>query len=240
MTAGASGKCAVCGGPEKESRHYSQHLHRSHGCPEGFRCHSFVPAPAAPSESEKDVHTDHCCIVHGCKYGDDACTVTTGRKKQSASCERGWRYEGSCKPPAARAEGEAKRCGNGPYCQHLPVDGARCGYNAPPAAASGNLNEWFTGDKDDDSEELTEWRKFGELFPNTCQMGHRLIAFDGACPMHAPKPRAGADDGSLDKEIRAILAKEGLVWESTIAALRELVKRTAASGQRHRHTGLTS
>ncbi len=36
-----------------------------------------------------DVHTEHCCIVHGCKYGDDSttCSVTTGRKKQSFMCE---------------------------------------------------------------------------------------------------------------------------------------------------------
>lgn len=24
-----------------------------------------------------DVHTAHCCVRHGCKYGDDDCTVTT-------------------------------------------------------------------------------------------------------------------------------------------------------------------
>jgi hypothetical protein len=34
----------------------------------------------------KDVHTEHCCSEHGCKYGDDDCTVTTGKKKQSFPC----------------------------------------------------------------------------------------------------------------------------------------------------------
>lgn len=35
-----------------------------------------------------DVHTEHCCIVHGCKYGEDStCPVTNGRKKQSYTCE---------------------------------------------------------------------------------------------------------------------------------------------------------
>lgn len=37
-------------------------------------------------EAEKDVHTDHCCIVHGCKYGDASCPVETGQKKQSYLC----------------------------------------------------------------------------------------------------------------------------------------------------------
>ena len=33
-----------------------------------------------------DVHTEHCCIAHGCKYMDPKCTVTTGKKKQSGRC----------------------------------------------------------------------------------------------------------------------------------------------------------
>lgn len=33
-----------------------------------------------------DVHTEHCCIKHGCKYGDETCTVTTGAKTQSFPC----------------------------------------------------------------------------------------------------------------------------------------------------------
>jgi hypothetical protein len=36
---------------------------------------------------EKDVHTEHCCLRHGCKYGDDDCTVATGQKPQSYPCE---------------------------------------------------------------------------------------------------------------------------------------------------------
>lgn len=35
----------------------------------------------------KDVHTEHCCLRHGCKYGDDKCTVTTGKERQSYPCE---------------------------------------------------------------------------------------------------------------------------------------------------------
>jgi hypothetical protein len=35
----------------------------------------------------KDVHTEHCCIDHGCKYGDENCTVVTGKLPQSFACE---------------------------------------------------------------------------------------------------------------------------------------------------------
>lgn len=35
----------------------------------------------------KDVHTEHCCIVHGCKYGEKDCSVTMGIKPQSYPCE---------------------------------------------------------------------------------------------------------------------------------------------------------
>lgn len=35
----------------------------------------------------KDVHTEHCCARHGCKYGDEDCPVELGLKKQSYLCE---------------------------------------------------------------------------------------------------------------------------------------------------------
>ena len=38
-------------------------------------------------QSEKCVHTEHCCETHGCKYGDPKCPVSTGVKKQSFACE---------------------------------------------------------------------------------------------------------------------------------------------------------
>ena len=38
-------------------------------------------------EAIRDVHTEHCCIVHGCKYCDDECTVESGRARQSYLCE---------------------------------------------------------------------------------------------------------------------------------------------------------
>lgn len=34
-----------------------------------------------------DFHTTHCCVVHGCKYGDDDCHVANGKTKQDSLCE---------------------------------------------------------------------------------------------------------------------------------------------------------
>jgi hypothetical protein len=33
------------------------------------------------------VHTSHCCLQHGCKYGDDDCPVASGGHKQEYPCE---------------------------------------------------------------------------------------------------------------------------------------------------------
>lgn len=36
----------------------------------------------------KDVHTRHCCKLHGCKYGqDETCSVVKGFGKQEYLCE---------------------------------------------------------------------------------------------------------------------------------------------------------
>lgn len=70
-------------------------------------------------ERQKDVHTEHCCIVHGCKYGEDDyyCTVATGKKPQTSPCERCgedgiFRLETIQKILAKKI----KRC---PYCEHV-------------------------------------------------------------------------------------------------------------------------
>ncbi len=39
------------------------------------------------SKKDADIHTDHCCLKHGCKYGDRKCTVVSGEKKQIGPCE---------------------------------------------------------------------------------------------------------------------------------------------------------
>jgi hypothetical protein len=38
-------------------------------------------------EYDKSVHTEHCCRIHGCKYGDDDCPVENKTKVQSFECE---------------------------------------------------------------------------------------------------------------------------------------------------------
>jgi hypothetical protein len=38
-------------------------------------------------EKDGDVHTRHCCIEHGCRYGEEDCSVVTGRKPQEFPCE---------------------------------------------------------------------------------------------------------------------------------------------------------
>lgn len=34
-----------------------------------------------------NVHSEHCCIIHGCKYVDENCPVEKGLQKQSYPCE---------------------------------------------------------------------------------------------------------------------------------------------------------
>ena len=41
-------------------------------------------------KKQTDIHTEHCCIIHGCKYGEEetSCTVWNGLKRQSCPCDR--------------------------------------------------------------------------------------------------------------------------------------------------------
>lgn len=39
------------------------------------------------SDAEYSSHLNHCCIKHGCKYGDENCPVVLGRDKQRYPCE---------------------------------------------------------------------------------------------------------------------------------------------------------
>lgn len=57
-----------------DTAHTSEDIY--YECKEGYGCQMI-----------KDVHTDHCCKIHGCKYGNSDCTVTTGRGKQEYPCE---------------------------------------------------------------------------------------------------------------------------------------------------------
>ena len=38
-------------------------------------------------KSRYGVHRTHCCILHGCKYGDEDCPVRSGEIKQDYTCE---------------------------------------------------------------------------------------------------------------------------------------------------------
>jgi len=48
--------------------------------------------PDVWANTERDVHTEHCCVIHGCKYGADreggeGCPVVSKLKAQSFDCE---------------------------------------------------------------------------------------------------------------------------------------------------------
>lgn len=42
-------------------------------------------------KANRDNHTEHCCILHGCKYGYNdtgkECSVANGRKVQTLCCQ---------------------------------------------------------------------------------------------------------------------------------------------------------
>lgn len=80
-----------------------------------------VKAPKVWSipEKQKDVHTEHCCILHGCKYGEEDyhCTVVSGRKPQSHPCQ-------SCNDEHIQMVGTiqkilSKRIKRCPHCEHV-------------------------------------------------------------------------------------------------------------------------
>ena len=48
---------------------------------------AMLAAVQPQASAGKDVHTEHCCKKHGCKYSDPACTVAYGDKVQSFPCE---------------------------------------------------------------------------------------------------------------------------------------------------------
>ena len=76
---GGRGRCHYCG-----EFHNNVSYHSAHEC----RKRPTIPAKSVSGTTPtKDVHTEHCCIIHGCKYWDDNCTVTTKQKKQSFRCE---------------------------------------------------------------------------------------------------------------------------------------------------------
>lgn len=47
----------------------------------------FVNILEIPSK-ERNVHTEHCCFTHGCKYGEQDCPVANMKQLQSTPCEQ--------------------------------------------------------------------------------------------------------------------------------------------------------
>lgn len=45
------------------------------------------PKPKSKAGDKSGVHRTHCCIVHGCKYGDIDCPVESGKIDQDFPCE---------------------------------------------------------------------------------------------------------------------------------------------------------
>lgn len=47
----------------------------------------FAPAEPEASTDDRDAHTEHCCVKHGCKYGrQGGCSVVDDGKPQSYPC----------------------------------------------------------------------------------------------------------------------------------------------------------
>lgn len=47
------------------------------------------------------VHSTHCCVLHGCKYGDHDCPVYLGFINQTHACEScslDWNYSNGLPP----------------------------------------------------------------------------------------------------------------------------------------------
>ncbi len=44
-------------------------------------------------ENNQDAHTEHCCVIHGCKYGNEDCSVVNDKKRQSMWCETCYEIE---------------------------------------------------------------------------------------------------------------------------------------------------
>ena len=75
-------------------------------------------SPCPLAESKKDVHTEHCCVLHGCAYGQDFnCSVVKKEKPQSFICET-CAHKGIINLESLRAviAGGKPRC---PYCSHV-------------------------------------------------------------------------------------------------------------------------
>ena len=68
-------------------------------------------------QQELEAHISHCCIIHGCKYGDERCPVVKRIFKQDYLCEE-CNYDGieDLKMLENVVSGKQSTC---PYCSHV-------------------------------------------------------------------------------------------------------------------------
>ena len=96
--------CSVCGAPEVDGVVTHQGLCRDvsvlkqqvkqlqsiinfmSNFPPGYG-HNWIDESEGVMENKRDVHTEHCCVTHGCKYSQADCPVVSGMKKQTHPCE---------------------------------------------------------------------------------------------------------------------------------------------------------
>jgi hypothetical protein len=72
------------------------------------------------TEEIKDVHTEHCCILHGCKYGDDElCTVMKRLAPQSYVCESCHYYGIETLEMVRKIDNTPKKVKRCPHCNHI-------------------------------------------------------------------------------------------------------------------------
>lgn len=68
----------------------------------------------------KNVHTEHCCILHGCKYGDDeACTVMKRLAPQSYLCETCNYFGITTLEMVKRIDKTPEKVKRCPHCNHI-------------------------------------------------------------------------------------------------------------------------
>ena len=75
----------------RDEKEKTQQEYRFNSLSAVLEAYSFGPPPLGEPDTLRhpattDVHTRHCCISCGCKYGDEGCTVTTKTYKQEYDC----------------------------------------------------------------------------------------------------------------------------------------------------------
>jgi len=72
-------------------------------------------SPAEVDVDDVGVHRTHCCVIHGCKYGDKRCPVAYGQVKQEYICEDCHEIEGWTSLDDVKAKVKQQMGGMLPY-----------------------------------------------------------------------------------------------------------------------------